>query len=264
MDLKNRLKARLLADGPALLGSWLLASSPSTAEALGHCGFDFLVCDMEHVPIDMAELVALLRAVGCTPAEPLVRVAWNDPVLVKRVLDAGARTIMLPFIETPEAAEAAIAATRYPPRGMRGVAGVHRASGYGAATDYLARADEEICVILQLETPAAIARIEEIAAVPGVDALFVGPGDLSGAMGRLGQVGHPEVETLIAEAAARGSAIGKPMGIVGFDPATVGRYLEHGYSFAAIGSDLTLMTGRARKWLGSLKGQAPDKGSGVY
>jgi 2-keto-3-deoxy-L-rhamnonate aldolase RhmA len=258
-DIANRFRARLGGPTPPL-GTWLMAAAPATAEAMGHVGFDFLVIDAEHVPIDMGDLAHLLRAVGCTPAAPVVRLPWNDRVAVKRALDAGAETIMLPFVETAEEAREGVAYAKYPPRGVRGVAAVHRASRYGRAADYLTRADDETFVIVQLETPDAIARLPEIAAVPGVDALFVGPGDLAAAMGRMGQVGHPEVQAAIEGAAGAARAAGKPVGIVGPNPEMVGRFLTWGYAYAAVASDLAMMTGRGADWLAALRGVAPAQG----
>lgn len=240
------------------LGTWLMSAAPSTAEAMGHCGFDFLVVDMEHVPIGVPETVSILRAIAGTPAEPLIRLAWNDQVLVKRVMDAGGRTLMFPFIQSAEEARAAVSYTRYPPQGVRGVAAVHRGSQFGRVPDYLKTANDQVCVILQLETPDAVERLDEIAAVPGVDALFLGPGDLSAAMGRIGEVAHPEVQALIAHAAKAAAKAGKPIGIVGPNPAMVGSFLEMGYSFAAVASDMAMMTGRATEWLATLQGRAQD------
>ncbi|MGH8176766.1 MAG: HpcH/HpaI aldolase family protein [Steroidobacter sp.] len=231
------------------LGTWLMSGAPSTAEAMGFCGFDFLVLDMEHVPVDVPQAVDILRAIAGTPAAAVVRLPWNDQVTVKRVLDAGAQTLMFPFVQTPEEARRAVAYTRYPPEGVRGVAAIHRASRYGRADDYLRRASEEICVVVQLETPDALARLPQIAAVPGVDALFIGPGDLSAAMGRLGDVAHPEVQSALADAAKAARAQGKPVGIVGANPDMVRRFLDYGYDFAAIGSDMAMMTTRAVEFL---------------
>jgi 2-keto-3-deoxy-L-rhamnonate aldolase RhmA len=239
------------------LGTWLMSAAPSTAEALGHVGFDFLVVDMEHVTIEFADLAHILRAIAATPAEPVVRLAWNDAVLVKRALDAGSRTVMLPFVETAEEARAAVAAAKYPPEGTRGVAAVHRASNYGARADYLHRANAETCVVVQLETPAAVGRLAEIAAVPGVDSLFVGPGDMAAAMGHIGDTAHAEVQAMLERAAQAARAAGKPVGIVGPNPEMVRRFQSYGYTWTAIASDLALMTARARECLAALRGTAP-------
>lgn len=237
------------------LGTWLMAAAPASAEALGYAGFDFLVVDMEHVPIEVSDLAHILRAIGCTPADAVVRLAWNDQVLVKRCMDAGARTVMLPFVQTAEEAKAAASYTRYPPHGIRGVAAVHRGSKFGTIPNYLKNANGDVCTIVQLETPEAIERLPEIAAVDGIDALFVGPGDLSAAMGHIGNIAHPEVQALIEKAAKDAHAAGKPVGIVGPNPDMVKRFIGYGYDYAAIASDIAMMTGRANDWLGQMKGQ---------
>ncbi|RDI59976.1 HpcH/HpaI aldolase family protein [Microvirga subterranea] len=256
IDIENRFKRWLQGAGPKPpLGTWLMAAAPATAEAMGYTGFDFLVVDMEHVPIEVSDLTHILRAIGCTPADAVVRMAWNDQVLVKRVLDAGAQTIMVPFVQNAEEARQAVAFAKYPPQGVRGVAAVHRGSRFGRASDYLKRANDEIAVIVQLETPEAIERLPEIAAVPGVDALFVGPGDLSAAMGHIGNIAHPEVQALIEKAAQDSHRAGKPVGIVGPNPEMVRRFIGYGYDFAAIASDIAMMAGRATDWLGALRDQ---------
>ncbi|MCY1745100.1 MULTISPECIES: HpcH/HpaI aldolase family protein [Ensifer] len=248
------------------LGTWLMAAAPATAEALGYGGFDFLVVDMEHVPVEFTDLAHILRAIGCTPADAVVRLAWNDQVLIKRALDAGARTVMLPFVQNAEEAKAAAAYTRYPPLGIRGVAAVHRGSRFGTIPNYLKCANDDICTIVQLETPEAIERLPEIAAVEGIDALFVGPGDLSAAMGHIGNIAHPEVQALIEKAAKDAHAVGKPLGIVGPNPDMVKRFIGYGYDFAAIASDIAMMTGRANEWLAQLKGttEAPATPAAAY
>jgi len=253
----NRFKA-WLKDEPAKppLGAWLMTGAPSTAEAMGFCGFDFLVVDMEHVPIDLTGAVDLLRAVAGTPAEAVVRLSWNDQVLVKRVLDAGARTVMFPFIQDPDEAEAAVAYTRYPPDGVRGVAGVHRASRYGRVPNYFKTAGDEIAVVLQIETISALDQAESIAAVDGVDSLFLGPADLSASMGMIGDVAHPEVQAQIERAAKLAHAAGKPIGIVGPNPEMVRRFIGYGYDWVAVGSDMAMMTGRALEWVAALGGDA--------
>ncbi|MDE2347377.1 MAG: 2-dehydro-3-deoxyglucarate aldolase [Gammaproteobacteria bacterium] len=253
----NAFKAGLAGSHDApLLGTWLMSAAPAVAEALGFCGFDFLVVDMEHSPIDAAETIGLLRAIAGTPCEPVVRIPWNDQIVVKRVLDSGARSVMFPFVQSAEEAAAAVSYTRYPPDGVRGVAAIHRASRYGRSSDYLRGANAGIAVVIQLETPEAIELLPRIAAVPGVDSLFVGPGDLSAAMGRIGEVAHPEVQALIAKAARDAHAAGKPIGIVGGNPDMVARFLGYGYDWVAVGSDLAMLTGRAGDWIGAIRGRA--------
>jgi 2-dehydro-3-deoxyglucarate aldolase/4-hydroxy-2-oxoheptanedioate aldolase len=262
--LPNRFKA-WMAQRPAKppLGAWLMTGSPTAAEAMGYCGFDFLVVDMEHVPIDLDDAVALLRAVAGTPTEAMVRVSWNDQVQVKRVLDAGARSVMFPFIQDSDEAEAAVAYTRYPPDGVRGVAGVHRASQYGRVTDYFRTASAQIAVVLQIETISALDQAEAIAAVDGVDSLFLGPSDLSASMGMIGEMDRPEVQAQIQRAVTLAHAAGKPIGTLGMDPAAVKRFLSYGYDWVALGSDLTMMTSRALDWVAEMRGDtAPAQGYG--
>jgi len=255
MSSNNPFKSWLGDKSRAIpLGTWLMAAAPATAEALGHSGFDFLVVDMEHVPVEFTDLAHILRAIGCTPADSVVRLAWNDQVLVKRALDAGARTVMLPFVQNAQEAKEAAAYTRYPPHGIRGVAAVHRGSHFGTIPNYLQSANDDICTIVQLETPEAIERLPEIAAVEGIDALFVGPGDLSAAMGHIGNIAHPQVQALIEKAAKDAHEAGKPIGIVGPNPDMVKRFIGYGYDYAAIASDIAMMTGRASEWLGQMKG----------
>jgi 2-keto-3-deoxy-L-rhamnonate aldolase RhmA len=223
------------------LGTWVMSASPIVAEAIGSAGFDWGVLDMEHTPLDLMDLVHLLQAVGNTKMVPVVRVPWNDTVYVKRVLDAGAHTLLFPFVQNAEEARQAIAATRYAPEGVRGMAGMSRASRFGTVPDFFKTANKMVGVVVQLETPQAIAALEEIAAVPGVDALFVGPGDLSGAMGRVGELTHPDVMHLMTDAARRARAIGMPIGTVGGTPEVVTRYRAAGYDFVAVASDLGLL-----------------------
>jgi len=254
-----------LKQGRPPVGTWLMSGGPATAEAMGFAGFDFLVLDMEHVPIDLADTVEILRTIAGTPAKPIVRLPWNDQVTVKRVLDAGAETLMFPFIENAEEARRAVSFARYPAAGVRGVAAVHRASRFGQDRSYLASAAERLCVIVQLETPGALDRLEEIADVPGVDAVFIGPGDLSASMGHIGNIGHEDVQAALAGAARRAKAVGKPVGIVGPNPEMVRRFFGYGYDFSAVASDIAMMTARAAEFLSELRGGAePAAPTGPY
>ena len=235
------------------IGTWVMSASPIVAEAVGSAGFEWGVIDMEHTPLDLMDLVHLLQAVGNTKMLPVVRVPWNDAVHVKRVLDAGAQTLMFPFVQSAEEARRAVAATRFPPEGVRGMAGMSRASRYGTTPDYLRNANKGVGVVLQLETPQAIAALEAIAAVPGVDALFVGPADLSGAMGRPGELMHSDVVALMADAARRARALGMPIGTLGGNPEEVTRYRAAGYSYVAVCSDLGLLMRGAQAALQALR-----------
>ena len=256
MDLPLNHFKRAIASGKRPVGTWLMSGAPATAEALGCAGFDFLVVDMEHVPIDTGAMIEILRTVAGTPAQAIVRPPWNDMVMVKRAMDAGALSLLFPFVQNADEARRAVASTRYPPDGVRGVAGTHRGSRFGAVANYLKRANEEVCVIVQIETPAALLRLEEIAAVPGVDSIFVGPGDLSASMGHIGDIGNPAVQEQLAAAAASCRKLGKPCGIVGATPEMVAKFVEYGYSWVAIGSDMSMMVGRAQEYLSKVRGVA--------
>ncbi len=260
MDLPRNAFRHAIAERRMQYGAWLMSAAPSTAEALGSTGFDFLVVDMEHVPVDTPQLVDLLRAIAGTPASPVTRLPWNDTVMVKRALDAGAQTLMFPFVQDAAEAARAVAATRYPPAGVRGVAAVHRASRYGNVADYLGRASTELCVVVQVETVDAVDRMAEIAAVPGVDSVFVGPGDLAASMGHLGNIGHADVQAKLAQAAAEAGRLGVPCGIIGGNPEMAGRFVGYGYSWVAVGSDMSMMVGRAQEWLGLLRGSGSAAG----
>jgi 2-keto-3-deoxy-L-rhamnonate aldolase RhmA len=242
------------------VGTWIVSASPMVAEAVGHAGFDWGVLDMEHAPLDLMPLVQLLQALAGTKMVPVVRVPWNEPVMVKRVLDAGAQTLLFPLIQSPEEAARAVAATRYPPEGGRGVSAMGRASCFGTVPDYYRSANRGIGVVVQLETPQAIAQLEHIAAVPGVDALFVGPGDLAAAMGYLGQLTHPAVMALMVDAAGRARAVGKPIGTLGTTTEVVTRYRAAGYDFLAVASDLALLMQGAGAAVQALR----QSGSGAH
>lgn len=255
---KNLFKQRLLA-GEVLSGIWFSSASPVLAEHISLLGFDWMLIDTEHSPLDVAMVQPLLQAAAGGVTPPVVRPAWNDKVLIKRMLDMGALTLLIPFVETADEAEAAVAATRYPPKGIRGVAGATRASRYGQASDYFAVADQEICVLVQIETAAALARIDEIASVPGVDGVFIGPSDLAASMGLLGKPGAPEVQEALKSAVERLKAIGKPAGILATTIPDASRYLGWGYSFVAGGTDLGLLAGAGKALLGAMREATPAK-----
>ena len=254
MDLPRNTFKHAIAQGAPQFGVWLMSAAPSTAEALGCVGFDFLVVDMEHTPIDTPQMIGILRAIAGTRASAVTRLPWNDTVMVKRALDAGAQSLMFPFVQDEREAARAVASTRYPPDGIRGAAGVHRGSRYGTIPGYFKVAASELCVIVQIETLEALERLPQIAAVPGVDSIFIGPGDLSGSMGMLGDIGHADVQAKLAHAAAECKRLRKPVGIVGPNPDMVQRFQGYGYTWVAVGSDMSMMVGRAQEWLGKLRG----------
>ena len=246
MDLPvNRFK-QALKDGQQQIGLWNSIPGPLVAEALAGCGFDWVVIDTEHAPTDVPDVLGMLQAMAPYPVSAVVRPAANDPVLIKRLLDFGAQTLILPYIQSAEEAQAAVAAVRYAPRGMRGVAGLTRASRFGAVPDYTRRADAEICLILQVETALALSRIEEIAATDGVDGLFIGPADLAASMGHPGALDHPAVKAAIEDAIRRITATGKPAGILTSDAAFARACMGWGTRFTAVGMDISLMLQAAR------------------
>jgi len=257
MDLPLNHFKRAIVSGKPPIGAWLMSAAPSTAEALGCVGFDFLVVDMEHTPIDTPQMIGILQAIAGTPAQPIVRPPWNDMVMVKRAMDAGAQSLLFPFVQSAEEAKRAVASTRYPPDGLRGVAGTHRGSRYGTVPDYLKRANEEICVIVQIETLAALAKLEEIAAVPGVDSIFLGPGDLSASMGFIGDIGNPAVQEKLKGAAQACKRLNKPTGIIGMNPDMAGRFVEYGFTWVAVGSDLGYVVSRGQEYLAKMRGLVP-------
>jgi 2-dehydro-3-deoxyglucarate aldolase/4-hydroxy-2-oxoheptanedioate aldolase len=253
MDLPVNHFKRAIASGKRPVGTWLSSGSPVTAEALGCTGFDFLVVDTEHTPIDVPQMTEILRAIAGTPAQAIVRPPWNDMVMIKRLLDAGAQSLLLPFVQDENEAKRAVASTRYPPAGVRGVAGTHRGSRFGTVPNYMKSAASEICVIVQIETLAALARLEAIAAVDGVDSIFVGPNDLAASMGHLGDMNHAAVQEKVAFAAKECRRLGKPCGIIGGTPEVVATYLDYGYSWVAVNSDVGMMVGRAQDFLAKVR-----------
>jgi 4-hydroxy-2-oxoheptanedioate aldolase len=241
MELPVNTFKRALAAGLPRIGLWSQLTGNIAIEIVAHAGFDFVVIDTEHGPNDVPLVVAQLQAMSGGTASPVVRVAWNDAVLLKPLLDAGAQSVIVPFVQDADEARQAVAATRYPPRGGRGVAVATRASGYGRVKGYLARAHEEMCVLVQIETRTALANIEAIAAVDGVDGLFIGPGDLAADLGHLGNPGHPDVRAAIDEAIGRIRAAGKAPGILAPVESDARHYLDLGCLVVAVGSDIGLL-----------------------
>ena len=263
MDMPVNKFKRAINEGRIQLGAWLVSGAPSTAEALGCAGFDFLVVDMEHTPVDTPEMIEILRTIAGTPAQAMVRLVWNDPVWLKRVLDGGAQTVLLPFVQTAEEAQRAVAATRYPPDGIRGVAGNHRGSRFGTVPDYLKNAASELCVMVQIETVKGFDNLAAIAAVPGVDSIFIGPSDLAASMGLLGDVGNPAVQEKLKAAAKQLRQLRKPCGILGMNPEMTAQFIGYGYDWVAIGSDMAFMVGRAQEVLGKARAAPPAAGRGA-
>lgn len=236
---KNRFKAALKA-GTHQTGFWNTIAGPIVPEALAVAGFDWIVVDTEHTTTEAFQVHASLQAIAAYPeVSAVVRPVANDPAYIKRYLDMGAQTLMIPYVQSAEEAAAAVHAMRYPPEGMRGMAGGTRASRFGLVKDYMTRAEEELCLIVQVETIDALTRLEEIATVDGVDGVFIGPADLSGSMGHPGNQAHPDVVAAIEDAFRRLKAIGVPSGILTLNEDFAKHLGTLGAGFTAVGTDIS-------------------------
>lgn len=241
MDLPVNHFKRALQGGKLQIGLWSHLCSPIGSEIMGQCGLDWLVLDMEHSPNEVDTILSQLQALQNSSTMPVVRPPWNDMVLFKRLLDIGAQTLIVPYIQTEEEARHAVSYTRYPPHGVRGFAGSPRASGYGRIKDYAQRCSEEICLLLQIETLEGIKNLEAIANIEGVDGIFIGPGDLSADMGHLGNPRHPEVVKVVKEAFQRILACGKAPGVLVGDDALTREMIAAGGLFVAVGADQNVL-----------------------
>lgn len=243
----NTGKQRLLR-GEKLSASWVQMASPIACEIMAQAGFDILVIDAEHAPIDPINMVSLLHACQGYPAMPMARAPWNDLVAIKRLLDCGVQGLHIPYVSTPEEALHAVRACKYPPQGNRGIAGSPRACGYGQNRgQYLQRANDELLIMLAIETPEGVANVEKLMAVEGVDGIFIGPMDLSTTMGYFGQPNHPEVQKLIRTAEEKILAAGKLMGTTAGNAAAAQALYERGYSYVIFDSDSGTLAAIARK-----------------
>ncbi|WP_237477849.1 aldolase/citrate lyase family protein [Lichenibacterium dinghuense] len=232
----NRFK-RAIREGRQQIGLWCTIPGGTVAEVLAGAGYDWIVFDTEHTPGDPASVMGQLQAAAPYPVSAVVRPAGNDTVEIKRYLDVGAQTLLIPYVQDAEEARAAAAAVRYAPAGLRGVSGWTRATRYGRVPDYARRAADEICLLVQVETAEALERIDAIAAVDGVDGLFIGPADLAASMGHAGDPMHPEVIAAVEGAIGRIRAAGKPAGILTLDAAFAARCMALGTVFTAVGTD---------------------------
>jgi 4-hydroxy-2-oxoheptanedioate aldolase len=243
MPAINHFKHALAAGKPQI-GIWSTLCDPFVSELIAGAGFDWAMLDTEHAPSDPVHILRQLQAVQAErdrPASAVVRPAWNDTVLIKRHLDIGAQSLLLPFVQDRAEAEAAVSALRYPPRGVRGMGGAVRASRFGRDASYVAEAERELCLLVQVETAEALERIEEIAGVDGIDGVFIGPGDLSASLGLAGQVNHPKVKAAIDDAIRRILACGKAPGILMPDEARARECLDLGALFVAVCTDQVLL-----------------------
>src|SRR5881397_1275796 len=250
--LTNPFK-QAIREGRPQIGLWSSLCSNLAAEVIAGAGFDWVLLDTEHAPNELPMVFSQLQALVGGTAAPVVRPAWNDLVLLKRLLDVGAQNLLIPYVQTAEEARAAVAATRYPPQGARGVAVLHRANRFGRVTDYLARIGEEICVLVQIETRLGLQNLEAIAAVEGVDGLFIGPSDLAASLGHLGEPGHPEVRAAIEEALKRIRKAGKAPGILAPVEADARHWLSVGCVVLAVGSDVGLLARQSEELAAKFK-----------
>ena len=238
----NQFRRDLIA-GKQLIGCWSSLASPITTEILGLAGFDWLLLDGEHAPNDVSSFIPQLMALKDSSSAPVVRPQWNDTVEIKRLLDAGFYNFMIPFVQSAEEAQRAVAATRYPPEGVRGVSVAQRSNRYNTVKDYLKIINENITVMVQIENHTGVEAMDAICAVPGVDGIFIGPSDLAAAYGHLGDAAHPDVQAAMRTVFDRARAHGKPVGILAPVEADARRYIEMGASFVAVGRDLGVFRG---------------------
>ncbi len=252
----SRFADLLASRDTPLLGLWQALANPYTAEICAGAGYDWLLFDGEHAPNTAQTLLAQLHATSGFPIHPVARVPVGDPAIIKQYLDIGFPTLLVPMVDSPEQAAAIVAATRFPPHGVRGVASAtSRASGFGAEADYVARAHERTGVIVQVESRAALQSIDAIAATSGVDGLFIGPADLAASLGHLGDPRHPEVAVAIDAAFAAITRAGKPAGIFALDEEDACRRLDGGFAFVSVGTDVGLLAKGARGLAERIRGR---------
>ncbi|GHC25144.1 2,4-dihydroxyhept-2-ene-1,7-dioic acid aldolase [Kushneria pakistanensis] len=249
-------------DGTTRYGCWAGLGTAWAAEILATTGFDWLLIDGEHAPNPLPAVLGQLQAVAPYDSAPVVRAVNHDPALIKQLLDIGAQTLMVPMVDTAEQAEALVQATRYPPHGIRGVGGgLTRATRWDAIPDYIDSAHRELCLIVQIESPRGIDNVEAIAAVDGVDAIFVGPADLSTGAGHIGNPGHPDVQHMIRRALDAAKANGKGAGILAPAEADARAYAEWGFDFIAVGIDISLLRQGALQTLSRYRDNQNDAGA---
>ena len=241
MELPQNSFKRALRAARAQIGLWSSLSSNYTVEVIAGAGFDWILLDTEHSPSELENLLTQLQAAAPYATHPVVRVAWNDMVTIKRVIDVGAQSLLVPYVSSAAEAKNAVSYTRYPPSGVRGVAGTTRATRFGRIKDYARRAHEEICLLVQVETEQALQSIESICAIDGVDGVFIGPADLHASLGHTGEIANPKVKPLIDEAIRRIRQCGKAPGILTPNEADARHWLECGALFVAVGADVGIL-----------------------
>ena len=253
MDLPVNTFKRALRDGKRQIGLWCNLASHYSAELLAGSGFDWLLLDTEHAPNELDMVLTQLQAIEPYPTHPVVRVPWNDMVMIKRHLDIGAQTLLIPYVQTEDEARDAVAYTRYPPEGVRGLAPNVRADRFTRVKDYQQRAHEELCVLVQIETRTGIENLENIASVDGVDGVFIGPADLHASFGYRGETANPEVKPIIDDAIGRIRQTGKVPGILTGVEADARHWLDLGCGFVAVGSDTDILARESEKLAGRFR-----------
>jgi len=244
-----------LRQGRPLLGLWQALASGYSAEICARQGFDWLLLDGEHSPNSIGTLLAQAQAIAAFPVEPIVRVPFGEPVVIKQYLDLGLHTLLVPMVETAEHARELIRACRYPPHGIRGVSSAtSRGADFGLDADYLHTASERITLIVQIESRKGLENLPAIAEVEGVDALFIGPSDLAASLGHIGEPLHPEVTAAIDQARAAIAAAGKPAGIFAVSPEHARQAIADGFAFVSVGTDIGLLISGARQVLQAVRG----------
>jgi 4-hydroxy-2-oxoheptanedioate aldolase len=241
MDMPRNALIRALAEGRQQIGVWNTIRDSAVAEMLAGCGFDWILVDCEHTPNGVADVQTMLQVLHAFDISTMVRPTCLDPAEIKRILDIGALNILVPYVETVEQAELAVASVTYPPDGIRGVSGASRSSRYGAVANYIQTARAEIGLFLQVETRATLDRIEDIAAVPGVTGMFVGPADFAASLGHPGNINHPEVIDAVLDAIRRIRAAGLPAGFLSPDQSLLDKTVEAGSLFTAVDLDMLLL-----------------------
>lgn len=267
MDMPINTFKQRLQSGEAQIGLWLGLADPYCAELAANAGFDWLLIDGEHAPNDLRGLLGQLQAIAPYPSQPVIRPVIGDTALIKQLLDIGAQTLLVPMVESAEQARELVRAMHYPPHGVRGVgSALARASRWNSIPGYLDKADEQMCLLVQIENLDGLAKLDEIVAVEGVDGVFIGPADLSASMGHRGNPGHPDVQAAIEDAIVRIGKAGKAAGILSADQSLARRYLELGAKFVAVGVDTTLLMRGLQNLAATFK-DAPTpstSGGGVY
>jgi 4-hydroxy-2-oxoheptanedioate aldolase len=265
MQIPDNTFKRALQAGETQIGVFLGLCDPYSAELMAGTGFDWLLIDGEHAPNTPESVMRQLQAIAAYPVRTVVRTVDHDPARIKQYLDVGVQTLLVPMVESADEARALVRAMRYPPNGIRGVGtALARAARWNGVDGYFAQADAEMCLIVQVESRAGLAALDDILAVEGIDAVFIGPADLAASLGHLGNPGHDEVKTVIADALARIRQSGKGAGVFSADPAAAARYLDSGASFIAVGVDTLLLRNAAVALAARFKDAGAGKAGAAY